>query len=437
VPTDLLAHVPGDRGWPVVGHTLSFVHDAAGLVERHRRAHGDVFRMRVLGREGVTFLTPQATREIYLDPGKVLSSERGWAGSIGPLFRNGLMLRDFDDHHRHRRVMQQAFSRAALAGYVDAIHDVTDRHLRDLPAGDVDVYVLMKRLTLDIAAEVFVGVSLGAQSERVNRAFQAAVAASITPLRVAVPGSTWRRGLQGRAELTRVFGDLVAQRRREEPRGDLLSRLAHATTEDGELLPVDDVVDHMVFLMLAAHDTTTSTLAVMLWQLALHPAEQDRVAEEVRALDGAPVTPTDHARLEHTTRAMQEALRLSPPVPFSPRHVLADVEITGVRVPAGHGVNVSSLALHRHPDWWTRPAAFDPDRFAPGREEHKQHSHLFVPFGGGAHLCIGNHVAEVMVKAIVARLLAGRRVTADPAAGVVIRPVPIPKPRGPMLLTVR
>lgn len=434
---DPLAHVPGDRGWPVVGHTLMFVRDAAGLIDRRRQQHGDVFRMRVLGREGVTFLTPQATREVFLDPGKVLSSEQGWSNTIGELFRNGLMLRDFDDHHRHRRVMQQAFSRAALTGYVDAIHDVTDRHLRALPDGDVDVYLLMKRLTLDIAAEVFVGVSLGEESERVNRAFADAVAASITPLRIALPGTPYRRGLRGRAELTRVFGDLVAARRREEPRTDLLSRLSHATTDDGELLPVGDVVDHMVFLMLAAHDTTTSTLAVLLWQLALHPAEQDRVAEEVRALDGAPVTPADHGGLVHTSRAMSEALRLSPPVPFSPRRALADVEIAGVHVPAGTGVSVSSLALHRHPDWWTRPAAFDPDRFAPGREEHKQHSHLFVPFGGGAHLCIGNHVAEVMVKAIVARLLATRRVTADPAAGVVISPIPIPKPKGPMLLTVR
>ena len=434
---DPLAHVPGDRGWPLVGHTLSFVRDATGFTERNRLRHGDVFRTRVLGREGVTFLTPQATREIYLDPGKVLSSEGGWSNTIGELFRNGLMLRDFDDHHRHRRVMQQAFSRAALTGYVDAIHDVTDRHLRALPDGEVDVYLFMKRLTLDIAAEVFVGVSLGEQSERVNRAFQAAVAAAVTPLRVPLPGTPYRRGLQGRAELTRVFGELVATRRREEPRGDLLSRLAHATTDDGALLPVDDVVDHVVFLMLAAHDTTTSTLAVLLWQLALHPAEQDRVAEEVRALDGAPVTPADHGQLVHTSRAMSEALRLSPPVPFSPRRALADVEIDGVAVPAGTGVSVSSLALHRHPDWWTRPAAFDPDRFAPGREEHKQHSHLFVPFGGGAHLCIGNHVAEVMVKAIVARLLATRRVSADPAAGVVISPIPIPKPKGPMLLTVR
>ena len=77
-----------------------------------------------------------------------------------------------------------------------------------------------------------------------------------------------------------------------------------------------------------------------------------------------------------------------------------------------------------------------PEPFPPGRQEHAQHSHLFVPFGGGAHLCIGMHVAELVVKTVVARLLADRRLTADPDAGVVMRPVPIPRPRGAMILTV-
>jgi cytochrome P450 len=97
-------------------------------------------------------------------------------------------------------------------------------------------------------------------------------------------------------------------------------------------------------------------------------------------------------------------------------------------------VTPASMTLHRHPDWWNEPLRFDPDRFAPERAEHLQHSHLFVPFGGGAHLCIGNHVAELITKTVVARLLARRRVSADPRAGVVIQPVPIPKPRGALLL---
>jgi len=142
--------------------------------------HGDVFQMRGLGRRDVVFLTPQATREMYLDTDRVLSSKLGWSSNIGPMFRNGLMLRDFEDHHLHRRVLQQAFRRTALGGYVTAIHRVIDRHLDDLGPGPVDIYLFMKRLTLDIAADVFVGACLGREAEAVNDSFVAMMAASIT-----------------------------------------------------------------------------------------------------------------------------------------------------------------------------------------------------------------------------------------------------------------
>jgi cytochrome P450 len=459
-----LAHVPGGDGWPLVGHSVRFLRDAHGLMDEHRERYGDVFRVRVAGRPSVVFLTPQATREIYLDPGRALSSEGGWASSIGVLFRRGLMLRDFEDHHAHRRVMQQAFSRTAMAGYVGTVHAVVRRELGGLPDGPVDMYQLMKRLTLAIAAEVFVGDPLGQRTERVNRAFVAAVRASITPLRADLPGTVYGRGIRGRRELERYFGGLVAERRRAGPRPDLLTRLSQATTESGESLPADEVVDHMIFLMLAAHDTTTSALAVLLWQLARHPEQQQRVAE----FGDRPVGLSNHGDLPVLGRALQEAMRLAPPVPFSPRVATRDVVIDGVPLPAGTAVGAASMTLHRHPRWWTEPDAFDPDRFAPERAEHKQHSHLYVPFGGGAHLCIGNHFAEVVVKAVVVRLLGprapglgaagapgapgggasavsasavrapGRRVlSVAPGRPVLIAPVPIPRPRHGMVLTVR
>ncbi|MDQ3735326.1 MAG: cytochrome P450, partial [Actinomycetota bacterium] len=279
--SDALAHVPGGLGLPVVGHTLAFLRDARGLMDRKREQHGDVFKLRVLGRTNVLFLTPEANRHIYLDPDKVFSSEGGWSSSIGPLFRNGLMLRDFEDHHLHRRVLQQAFRRTALEGYVVAIHRVIDRHLDDLGPGPVDIYRFLKCLTLDIAADVFVGASLGAQAQAVNDAFVAMMAASVTPLRRDLPGTPYRRGLQGRRKLDAIFGALVTERRARPEAADLLSRLSHAKTESGELLPAGEVVDHMVFLLLAAHDTTTATLAVMLYELARNPNWQQRVADEV------------------------------------------------------------------------------------------------------------------------------------------------------------
>lgn len=433
---DPLAHVPGPGAPPLVGHSLQFVRDCHRLMDTRRARYGDVFRTELLGRTVVVFLTPQATREIYLDADGVLSSEGGWSTSIGPLFRRGLMLRDFEDHHLHRQVMRQAFSRTAITGYVEQVHTVTDRHLAGLPSGEFDVYLLMKRLTLDVAAEVFAGASLGEQARTVSDAFTRAMGASLTPFRLRVPGTAFHRGLRGRETLRRVFGDLVVRRREQDPRPDLLSRLSHATTGSGAVLDVDEVVDHMIFLMLAAHDTTTAALSVLLRQLALHPHWQDRVTDEVRALDGGPVTPANHARLEATGLALKEALRLSPPVPFSPRVATRDVVVDGVPIPAGVALTTASLTLHRHPGWWSEPHRFDPDRFSAGRAEHTRHSHLYVPYGGGAHLCIGRHVAELVVKTVVARLLARGRLGVVPGSRVVMRPVPIPRPRGPMLLTV-
>lgn len=420
-----------------LGDTLAFLRDARGLLERNRVHHGDVFPVRVLGRTVTVFLSPDATRDIYLDRDRCLSSEDGWSFSIGPMFRRGLMLRDFDDHRRHRLVMAHAFRRAALEGYTDRIHDVVDRHVADLPDGPVDMYSAVKAMTLDVAAEVFVGASLGPQTREVNDAFVAMMAASVTPVRLGIPGSRWARGTAARDRLHRLLHELVAERRSRPESADLLSRLAHAQDESGAPLPADEVVDHMSFLLLAAHDTTTATLAVMLSELARRPEWQERVRDEAAGLPDGRVTVADHGKLEDLGRVFREATRLSPPVPFSPRGVLADTVIGGVPVRAGSTVTAASLGLHVHPDWWSDPYAFDPDRFSPERAEDRAHSHLFVPFGGGAHLCIGNHLAEIMAKVVVVRLLTGHRLSADPGEVAAFRPVPIPRPARPLLVDVR
>jgi cytochrome P450 len=426
--------VAAPGGLPVLGQTIPFLRDARALLESYRARHGDVFAVSVLGQRVTVFLTPEATRTIYLDREQNFSSEIGWSFTIGPLFRRGLMLRDFDDHRLHRRVMQHAFRRAALAGYMSRVDTIAQQHLAGVH-GEVDVYALTKRLTLDIAAQVFVGASLGGQAQVVNDCFVAMMQASVDPVRWDVPWTRFGRGMAARRRLQALLSQMVLDRRSQAETTDLLSRLAHAEGDDGRPLAVDEVVDHMIFLLLAAHDTTTATLAVMLWELAQHPDWQQRVAQEAVSLGGAPVTAENHTEMAVTALVMKEALRLSPPVPMSPRGVLRDCVVDGWAVPAGSMVTAASLALHRHPDWWRDPDAFDPSRFERG--EDKQHSHLYVPFGGGAHLCIGNHLAELMTKAVIARLLADRWVQARPGQTMTLQAVPIPKPRGGLVLTLR
>jgi cytochrome P450 len=184
----------------------------------------------------------------------------------------------------------------------------------------------------------------------------------------------------------------------------------------------------MIFLLVAAHDSTTTTLTVMLWHLAQQPLWQLRVAEELSGLDGGDVTLENHRSLVDTELVMKQALRQSPPVPFSPRGVLRDCEVAGTPLAAGSMVTLCSLGLHRHPQWWNSPDSFDPRRFAPERAEDRAHSHLYVPFYGGAHLCLGNHLAELMTKAVIVAVLAQHRVTARPGQRMQMAAVPIPKP---------
>ena len=432
------SEIPSVAGLPGLGNTVGFLRDARTLLMSSQAAHGDAFGVRVLGQPVTVLLSPEATKEIYIDRSANFSSEIGWSFTIGPMFHGGLMLRDFDDHHLHRRVMQYAFRRQALAGYMERVNDLARAHIsaavaRAEPDG-INVYQMTKRLTLDIATQVFVGVDLGPEADVVNDSFVAMMKASVSPLRRDIPGTSFARGLRARRRLQDLLTGLVLERRDQPEGADLLSRLAHATTEEGRSLEVDEVVDHMIFLLLAAHDTTTATLTVMLWHLSQQPHWQDRLAEETAGLGGADVTIENYKDLVDTELVMKEALRLSPPVPFSPRGVLRDTEIAGVPLRAGQMVTLASLGLHRHPDWWTAPDVFDPQRFAPERAEDRAHSHLYVPFGGGAHICLGNHLAELMTKAVTAAVLAEHRVRAHRGQTMEMAAVPIPKPKGDLRL---
>ncbi|NND84984.1 MAG: cytochrome P450, partial [Acidimicrobiia bacterium] len=262
----LLAHIPGDMGLPVIGKTVPFARDALMLVTSMRARYGPVYKVSLLGQDFVVLSSPDAAKQVFLDRERIFSSELGWESSIGSLFTRGLMLRDFDDHKVHRRIMRQAFRREALISYLDLMHPVIEEHLDGWEGqGEFDAYPAIKQLLLDIAARVFIGARLGPEADAVNKAFIESVMAGVSPIRSPLPGTQMRRGLAGRRYLVDYFAERVAAKRAAPEASDMFSRLCHAEDEDGTRLTDDEVVDHMIFLLLAAHDTTTGTLSAMLW----------------------------------------------------------------------------------------------------------------------------------------------------------------------------
>lgn len=102
-----------------------------------------------------------------------------------------------------------------------------------------------------------------------------------------------------------------------------------------------------------------------------------------------------------------------PALALMPRYALQDFEFQGHRIPAHTTVLVSSIFTHYMPEYWSNPHTFDPARFSPERAEDKKDLFQYIPFGGGAHKCLGMHFSEVQGKMFLFHLLKNYKVTKD------------------------
>jgi cytochrome P450 len=408
-PGSGLKPVLGDAGLPIVGHMIEMFRGGPEYVLHLYQTRGPLIYAYSPALPAVAAIGPEAAQIVYSNRNKDYS-QRFWQWVIGPFFNRGLMLLDFDEHMYHRRIMQEAFTRGRLAGYVESIDKVASHVVaNDWVPNDARFlfHPAMKELTLDIASMVFMGHEPGTDRElvtKVNKAFTTTTRAGGAIIRRGVPPFKWWRGLQARKVLEDYFAERVRERRNATGT-DMLTVLCHAEDEDGNRFTDEDIVNHMIFLMMAAHDTSTSTTTTMAYHLAAHPDWQERARDESDRLGDGPLDIESLEKLETLDLVMNESLRLVTPVPWQMRQTVRDTELLGHYLPAKTNVVVWPGVNHKLPELWTDPETFDPDRFAEPRAEHKRHRHAFTPFGGGAHKCIGMVFGQLEVKTVMHRLL--------------------------------
>src|ERR1700704_2121573 len=314
-----LKHIPGDEGWPLIGKTLEVLADPKGQVERMHAKYGPVYRSHLFGETSLSLLGPEANELVLFDQAKQFSSTHGWGRILGLLFPRGLMLLDFEEHRLHRRALSVAFKSGPMKSYLAELDTGIAARVAQWKAqpGPMLFYPAMKQLTLDLAATSFLGAGIGPEFDETPGAFFDWVAASFAVTRKPLPGTAMARGVRGRKRIVAYFSEQIPIRRAKAGE-DLFSQLCHATHEDGALLSTQDIVDHMSFLMMAAHDTLTSSLTSFVAALAAHPEWQSKLREEVTGLGIAPGDPTTFDNLEAMSlseMAFKEAMRLKPPVP--------------------------------------------------------------------------------------------------------------------------
>jgi cytochrome P450 len=395
--------VPGDGGLPLIGHSLEALRLGLDFGLKRYETYGPVSWMRAFGVRVVGVAGGDAIQTVLTNKDKAFS-QQGWAYFIGPFFRRGLMLLDFDEHMFHRRLMQQAFTRPRLTGYLEHVGVAAGEGVAAWQPGSFHVYPAMKQLTLDIAARVFMASEIGDRQAALTKAFVDTVRAGTSMVRFPVPGGRWNAGLRGRRLLEDFFRHNVPAKR-ESDSNDLFAGLCHARDDDGEAFSDDDVVNHMIFLMMAAHDTSTITTTAAAYHLGKHPEWQERVRAECVAAGPGPLDIETLEGLRDLELVIKESLRLVAPVPSLARKAVRDTEILGHFIPAGTMIGLGPWVNHMLPEYWTEPDLFDPDRFGEARREDKAHRYAWMPFGGGAHKCIGMHFGMFEVKTLLHQML--------------------------------
>ena len=320
--------------------------------------------------------------------------------------------------------------------YSDALNKGIAARVTEWSGKTFAFYPAIKQLTLDLAAVSFLGIPWGPEARRINKAFVDMVQASIGIVRIPLPGTAMGRGVAGRKFLLDYFGREVPKRRVSDGQ-DMFSQICRATKEDGTLLSDDEIVDHMNFLMMAAHDTITSSATSMTMLLARHPEWQDKLRAEMLGL-GINDEDLPYDRLGDlvlTDYAFKEALRMIPPVPSIPRRAIKPFSFGGYDFPAGTYVGIQPAYTHMMKDYWPDPETFDPLRFEP-EQVKARHKYAWVPFGGGAHMCLGLHFAYMQIKILMWHMLRTHRIEIGEGSGSKWQAWPIPKPRDGLPVTL-
>jgi cytochrome P450 len=452
VPAGVLARIQSDLrstraargGWPPgelsfsVRRTREFESEPLPLLLRMYETYGPVFTMRLLYLPVVFALGPEANHYITVSNASNFRWREGSMGDLIPLLGDGLLTTDGDYHRRARRIMLPAFHRERLLDSTAIMVEETERALEPWRPGErLNLYTWTRRLALRVAMRALFGFDpdRGGRDQRMAEEFEETLGywgKDYVLQMLRGPGSPWRAMTRSREHLDRVIFEEIAQRRASGERGvDILSMLLDAEDEDGSRLSDQELRDQVMTLLFAGHDTATSTVTFLFYELARTPDEIAPLVEEVSAsedlIGGMP-------RLD---MALDETLRMYPPAWIGPRRSIEPFELCGMSVPGGVFVNYCSWASHHLPEVFPEPSRFRPERFAPEAKAALPKG-AYVPFGGGSRTCIGMRFGQLEVKAIAASILRRFRLDlVDPALEPSIRQMPTLSPRGGLPVVVR
>nr|AEQ20466.1 putative carotene beta-ring hydroxylase [uncultured bacterium CSL142] len=324
---------------------------------------------------------------------------------VGILLGNGIMVSEGELWRRQRKMIQPAFHRSVISGMLQHIA-AANLQLSDKWVGyanrkqEINVTQEMSEITLRVVLRAIFGPDIDKMSTPTGA----------NPFSLLTEETERNLAFAYKFRLlTKLVMECVDRRRTQnEKHSDLLGvMMAARDRKSGEPMADRQLLDEVMTLIVAGHETTASALNWMWYLLSQNPEIEKRLHQEVDNLQSLPITLEDTMRFAYTRQVIEETLRLYPPGWLLTRRSIEADNIGGYSIAPKTEIFISPYLLHRHPQFWDQPERFDPDRFEPDRIEQRNRF-VYLPFALGPRACIGEHFA--MAEMVLHTALLARRV---------------------------
>ena len=442
--------VPGPKGHFLLGSLLKFKRDSLRCMCDWHKDYGDLVHFKLGPKDFYLISHPDLVEQALIQQKDIFVKmyDAGRPNGLSLVLGNGLVTSQGALWKKQRRLIQPVFYRGNVAKMLPQILSAgIDMLARwdELPTNaEINIADEMMRMTLEVITQTMFSTSVLSQIDQIGPALETALRYAVKTIQnpltlpLSLPTRTNREFKRAMAILDNVIYGIIEQRRSSgKKEGDLLDMLLAAKDPDtGKIMSDQQLRDEVLTIFSAGHETTATTLTWTLYLLAKNPEILADLHRELSiVLDGRLPDEKSLSNLPYTKAILDESMRIRPSVVAVMRKIEQDTELGGFPLSAGGMAILSIYNIHHHPDLWSQPEIFNPDRFL----NNARPRYSFIPFGLGHRACVGNHFAmfeSQLLLALIAQLYNFSLVNAKPPE---IEMTVTLKPKGgiPMIISRR
>ncbi len=395
-------------GAPVVGNLFAFMKDRPALLQKGFETFGPIFAIKLAHQPVAILIGPEYQQTFFTETDKKLSIHKPYAFLKAALGEVGFTAPP-EIYVKQRPVMLQPFKSERMVKYLGIMQLEVQQWLDGLgEQGEIELRAEINQVVQNVAAHALMGKDFRERMQADFWKLYLILGQSLDPaLPPYLPLPKFIRRDRAKKQLRTMIWPLIEERRAHpELYDDFLLDFATAHYKDGSPVEDETIVSLIMGLMFAGHETTSGQAAWTIIQLLQHPDYLQLLQQEIN--DHLPLNQPINARtlsaLKHVFWAVQETTRMHPSADSMIRRVEEEIEVGEYRIPKNWNLMLNAEVAHRLPSLFNEPEKYDPLRFAPGREEDRQHRFSIIGFGGGTHKCAGMNFANNEMMIIAALL---------------------------------